>query len=72
MDRLQDRDRIQFCRKCAEHWRLLAGAALNVESQEVRLQIATEWESLATELEPALASEIAEPVEPALEPNAAA
>jgi hypothetical protein len=67
-----DVERIRFSRECAEQWRAFAGAARNVESREVRLQVATVWEELATELEHALVPEIAKPTESALEPNVAA
>jgi hypothetical protein len=67
-----DENRIRFSRECAEQWRAFARAARNSESQEVRLQVATVWEDLATELEHPLAPEVADPIERVLEPNAAA
>ena len=67
-----DPDRLRFSRECAEAWRLLARDARNIESQEVRLQMAMVWEALATELEGAIAPEVAEATELALEKNAAA
>ena len=67
-----DPDRLPFSRECAEEWRLLARDARNIESQEVRLQMAMLWEALATELKGAIAPEVAAATELALEKNAAA
>ena len=65
-------DRLQFSRECAEEWRVLARDAGNIESQEVRLQMAMVWEALATELQGAMGPEVANATELALEKNAAA
>jgi hypothetical protein len=55
-----DLEGLRFRRECAEEWRLFALSARNAQSQEVRLQMATVWETLATE--------IAEPTEHTVEP----
>ena len=53
-----DLEGLRFRRECAEEWRLSAFSARNAQSQEVRLQMATVWETLAMELERGRAPEI--------------